>query len=422
MCSGGCTHAEQKPPVGEFVINSPQLSNPFSGMAAWSQPPTVVMDCGASSRLPALVASIRARRVVVLFDQSAADGSAALTAALDQLGASVGVERYPVKISKPVLDDVSSVASRLRRTTADLLVGIGGGSTMDLTKLAAAAARNPSLLSDPTWHGRGGLVSARLPSPAIPFVLVPTTAATGSEVNCNASISPAADALKKLIVHPSLYARIAVVDPALTVTVPPRQTAEGALEILCRLFAVYANPVSASASWFEPWIEQCAGTTVTAADLVLREAGDLEARSRLSFAATMSASVLHAGCDPNGDTLWYLQNTISSRPGVTKGQALAGLLTAFLCRATESGQLDADRSLRFWESATGDSLPSIPDGAAAIRSRLSRWGLPGGLSELGIEPGDAESLARRALESWPDAARLRSTDDLVQIFADAIAG
>lgn len=402
------------------MINSPQLSNPFSGMVAWSQPPTVVMECGASSRLPALVATARARRVVVLFDESVAARNAAVTATLDQLGASVVLQRCPVKISKPALEDVSSTASWLRRSAPDLLVGVGGGSTMDLTKLAAVAARNPGLLSDPGWQGRGGLVSARLSSAAIPFVLLPTTAATGSEVNCNASISPARDALKKLIVHPALYARMAVVDPALTATVPPEQTAEGAIEILCRLFAVYANPVSGSASLFEPWIEQCAGITVAAADRIRQEVADLEARTRLSFAATMSASVLHAGCDPNGDTLWYLQNTISSRPGVTKGRALAGLLSAFLRGATESGQLDPEKALRFWGVVSGRCLRSTTEGVAAIRSLLSRWRLPRQLSELGIECGEAEALAREAVESWPDAARLRSIENLAQIYREAL--
>lgn len=382
-------------------------ANPFGGLVAWSQPPTVVIDQGAAHRLAALCLQMGARTAAVICDEGVA-GREAVVQVLDGLGASIQVRRARDARPQPARPEVAQAATWLRRMAPDVVIAIGGGSTMDLVKLAAASAHTPPGSLDASLDGRSGVIYPRLPGSPLPLILVPTTAATGSEVNCNASILAAADSpLKKLVVHPALFARIAVVDPCLAVTVPAGQTAEGALETLCRLSAAYAHPVSAMASVLDPWIEHLAGLVPEAASAAMREPADLEARGRLAFAATMSGSLTHAGRDPHGDTLWYLQNAVSSRPGVTKGAALAALLPHFVHRyARDEGGVTGGRMHRFWGVVLRRDPGAGEDVAAALQEWLRSWGFAPGLAALGVRPEEAGALASLALDSWPQATHL----------------
>ena len=128
-----------------------------------------------------------------------------------------------------------------RRHEADLVIGFGGGSSMDVAKLVAVLARSPQPLAD--IYGIGKVSGGRLP-----LVQVPTTAGTGSEVT-NIAIVTTGATTKMGVVAPQLYADLAILDAALTLGLPPGVTAATGIDAMVHAIEAYTsrhkkNPLS----------------------------------------------------------------------------------------------------------------------------------------------------------------------------------
>jgi alcohol dehydrogenase class IV len=132
-----------------------------------------------------------------------------------------------------------------RREQCDLVIALGGGSAIDAGKAVAALLRNRGELGDYLEViGKG----QPLRHPSVPFVAVPTTAGTGSEVTRNAVLASAEHRVKVSLRSPMMLARLAVVDPELTLELPPALTASTGLDALTQLIEPYvsirANPLT----------------------------------------------------------------------------------------------------------------------------------------------------------------------------------
>lgn len=122
-----------------------------------------------------------------------------------------------------------------REGNFDLVVGFGGGSALDLAKLAAVLAKNEGDVADYL-----NLTATRsITEKGLPKILIPTTAGTGSEVTNISVLS--LDSSKDVIAHEALIADVAIVDPALTVTVPPRVTAATGVDALTHAIEAYVS-------------------------------------------------------------------------------------------------------------------------------------------------------------------------------------
>ena len=146
---------------------------------------------------------------------------------------------------EPTLDDARTAARLARDESVEVVVGIGGGSVIDLAKAAAALATNDG---DPLHYleviGRGQPLVER----PLPFVAVPTTAGAGAEVTRNAVLASPGDGVKASLRSPLMLPRLAVIDPELTLTLPPEVTAATGLDAFAQLLEPYvssrANPVT----------------------------------------------------------------------------------------------------------------------------------------------------------------------------------
>ncbi|MBL8139898.1 MAG: iron-containing alcohol dehydrogenase [Acidobacteria bacterium] len=147
--------------------------------------------------------------------------------------------------AEPTIDDARAAAGRARDARADVVIGLGGGSAIDLGKAVAALLANPG---DPLDYveviGRGQPLHA----PSVPFIAVPTTAGTGAEVTRNAVLSSVADGVKVSMRSLHMLPRLAVVDPDLTIDLPPAATASTGMDALTQLIEPYvsvrATPIS----------------------------------------------------------------------------------------------------------------------------------------------------------------------------------
>jgi alcohol dehydrogenase class IV len=139
---------------------------------------------------------------------------------------------------EPEIKTVETAMSIARQEKCDLVVGVGGGSSIDLAKAVAGLLNNEGGLRDYLEVvGRG----QKLRNPAAPLIAVPTTAGTGAEVTANAVIKDPATLQKVSLRSPFLLPRIAVVDPELTYSLPPEITAQSGLDALVHLIEAYTS-------------------------------------------------------------------------------------------------------------------------------------------------------------------------------------
>lgn len=142
---------------------------------------------------------------------------------------------------EPTADNIKNVFKQVPRDRCDLLIGIGGGSILDATKLISVMLTNDQTLENMTGIDR-------IANPGIPTVLIPTTAGTGSEVTPNAIVTFAEQQLKIGIVSRHLLPELVVLDPVLTLTVPKSVTAATGMDAFTHALESFiskkANPIS----------------------------------------------------------------------------------------------------------------------------------------------------------------------------------
>ncbi len=135
---------------------------------------------------------------------------------------------------EPTLATVDAARAACRKNACDVVVGIGGGSALDVAKAAASLARSDL----PT---REHFAGAEVPAAGLPIVAAPTTAGTGSEVTVNSVLRDPDSVQKKSIRGPALLPRAAIVDPELLQGLPPRQMACSGLDALTQAIESYTS-------------------------------------------------------------------------------------------------------------------------------------------------------------------------------------
>jgi len=196
----------------------------------------IAFGAGRSSELPGLVAEFGSRPFVCTGANP--DRFGALIQRLD------GPRTWPVA-GEPTLDDIRAGVAAAREHGADVVVGLGGGAVLDAAKLTAALAPNEGdILDYLEVIGAGRPLLAQ----PLPFLAVPTTAGTGSEVTSNGVVTSIERGVKVSLRSPSMLARVAMVDPELTVGCPPAVTASSGLDALTQclepLVSAFANPLT----------------------------------------------------------------------------------------------------------------------------------------------------------------------------------
>lgn len=152
--------------------------------------------------------------------------------------AGVAVERFTVD-TEPTISMIKQGLEQARQTGCDVIIGIGGGSALDAGKAIAALLSNPGDVMDYLETiGRG----QPLTQPAAPYIAIPTTAGTGSEVTMNAVLSSPEQRVKVSLRSPLMQPSIAIVDPALMLTIPPDVTASAGMDALTQLIEPFTTP------------------------------------------------------------------------------------------------------------------------------------------------------------------------------------
>lgn len=243
----------------------------------FEMPVRIVWGSPAAAGLTEVLDGLGARRVLVVTDPGvAATGlPAEIAAALG--GAGIDAAVHDQVSGNPTVGDVAAARARAVEHRSDALVAVGGGSAIDTAKAAAMLLANGGEYADYQWEGRP--VTRR----SLPLAAVPTTAGTGSEVSKVAVISDPAQPFKKGVASPLMFARAAVLDPLVTVGLPPQVTAATGMDAFVHALEAYTgrrtNPVSDMLALES--LRLCAAGLERAT----RDGSDLAARQSMTLAA-----------------------------------------------------------------------------------------------------------------------------------------
>ena len=352
------------------------MIDPFS----FHLPVRIRFGDGAVAALPEVLAELGAGRAVAIVEAPVA-AIPAVEAAL------TGLDVVLKDPGEPTAERVDALVERLRDRPFDALVAVGGGSALDLGKAARAA-----LSQDVAF---AGLLSGEVAvaAPAFPLVTVPTTSGTGSEVSGGAVVVDPDSGRKLGVASPLMRAQHALVDPLLTLGLPPAATMQTGADALAQaiggVIVTNGNPGSVALG-LEACAHVAAGLPAAVAD-----GSDRAARARLSLGSLMAGLAMNLS-DCGADHA--LGHALGGLRGLPHGLAV-GLVLA--------ETLDVDRracpqALDRVADALGEPPEGAGDGARsvrAVRRILAEIGFPT-CASAGIDIDDVDDLVPVALEDY----------------------
>lgn len=290
-------------------------------------------------------------------------------------------------VQEPSFADFEKLLLEARRFDPDVVVGVGGGSVLDVAKLVAAQVDNTQTLADIVGIG---LLQGRRKK----LVCLPATAGTGSEVSPNAILVDEADNQKKGIISPFLVPDLVIVDPLLTVSVPPQITAATGLDALTHCLEAYTNKFA------QPFMDMYAyeGMRLIAAHLVqaVQNGQDEVARTQVAMGSLLGGFCLgpvntagvHALSYPLGST-FHLAHGLSNA-------LLLPYVMAFNVPAAPQKYAQVALALGCDRGASDEETAAR--GIAKIRSLVQDCGIPARLREVGVPESALPQLAEDALK------------------------
>jgi alcohol dehydrogenase class IV len=292
------------------------------------------------------------------------------------------LHRYTDVPGEPTADVADRAAALARQIRPALVVGVGGGSVMDVAKLAAALVHNPGSALDYT-HLRGG----RFASPAVPTILVPTTAGTGAEASQNAVITSEG---RKAFAnnHPQLLAAGVLLDPELTHSLPPSVTAHTGLDALshCIEGLLSTNATGLTDAAAVEGIE----LIVEALPRAYRSGHDAQARAHMLLGAYLGGLALNAGMVLGHSIAYTLANRLHLPHGLSCALALPYAMAY-------NRQAAVDRLARA-ASAAGVGPDQV---IGRIQRLCADVGIPEAVRALGLERERLPELVDECLELYP---------------------
>ena len=289
-------------------------------------------------------------------------------------------------VPEPPIDTLTGLLRTVKSFNPDAVVGVGGGSTMDLAKLLAVLCSGDQKIHDVIGINKLGRRKTRL-------ILAATTSGTGSEVTPIAVLTDTKEKLKKGVVSPHLVADVTIVDPELTMDLPVQVTAATGMDAMTHCIEAYTNRFA------HPVIDEIAlqGIRLIAENLetAVFSGGNLAARTAMSLGSLygglclgpVNTAAVHALAYPLG-------GEFNIPHGVANSVLLPFVMDFNLPACTEKYAQVA--------RATGVTTKGSPDdvakeGIRKIKQLSQRCGIPSGLNPLGIPAGAIPSMAKSAM-------------------------
>jgi len=288
-----------------------------------------------------------------------------------------------------------------RKEKCDIIIALGGGSTMDAAKAIAAAVLYSGNPWDMFFHGQK---NQYFPNEALPLITVPTLAATGSEMNCGAVVTNEETKIKSFVQVPCLYPKVALVDPELTVSVPKDQTAYGVCDIITHITEGYFNGVDDTPVQ-DRFAEGAILTVLEYGPKVVENGNNLEARTQVQWASIVALNGWINSGTNGGFPVHMIEHALSAHHDVTHGAGLAVVNPAWMRFAAKTRPAKFAQFARRVMGITekfDNPLDLANVGIDKFEDFLKSIGCPTRLSELKIDDKLFEQYAKDALQIISD--------------------
>ena len=230
----------------------------------------------------------------------------------------------------PTLNSVREGVELIKKHKIDFLIGLGGGSAMDATKVMAAGALYGDDVSKMIMFSHSNVTSVP-PKVAMPTIMVPTLPATGSEMNPTAVVTEPETKRKSYVWTPCLYPKVAIMDPELTKSLPPYQTACGAFDIFAHVMEAYVNPIPNVnldlQDRMQEGVMKCVLETIPK---VFENPTDLQLRGVLMWAASIGLNGWLTSGTFGFTPMHQMGHVLSSHYGATHGATLACMMHTWM--------------------------------------------------------------------------------------------
>jgi alcohol dehydrogenase len=378
------------------------------------QPRTrLVFGTDSVARVGELAREFGARKVLLVTDPGlvAAGHAGHVRTFLEAAG--LGVTVFDQALENPTTRCVDQCVAAAKHAGVDTLIGLGGGSSMDTAKGCNFILTNGGQMQDYWGHGKAT-------RPMLPLIAIPTTSGTGSECQSYALIADEQTHQKMACGDPKAAARIAILDPVLTVSQPKRVTACTGVDAITHAVETAVtrkrNPLSLMYS------HEAFKLCVTSFPRVLKNPKDLEARGRMLLGAALAGTAIENSMLGAAHSA---ANPLTAHYNLVHGHAV-GIMLPWVVRFNAQ---DAVALQAYAELASALELARVSDGLtsaleallARLESLLNLAGIPRSLADCGVAASMIPVLADEASRQWTATFNPRTIarEDFVALYEAA---
>ena len=361
----------------------------------------IQFDFGALATLPSELDLLGVKRPLVVTDPGVKSSGI-----LDRVLATLGARPRSVFAEAPrhpALPAAERALAIYRAEGCDGIVALGGGVSIDLSKVIALLATHPAPLSQYSTDNNG---SGKITSKIAPLVAIPTTAGTGSDIGRGAGVALEEHGIKPVFASVNLIPKVSICDPELTLSLPPAMTAGTGIDALSHALEAYLSPA------INPPVDAVALDAIRRVSRHLERAvthgSDRTARWEVMMGALESGMCFWKGLGP-AHALSIPLDTLDLHHGTLVGVILP-------------------HGVRFLAPAVKDKLPALADAlgvrdvADGLEDLNRRIGLPTGLAAMGVTEAVLPQMGKDAAASFFNAALARkgTPEDYVEIMRAAM--
>ena len=354
--------------------------------ANWNYPTAIRFGSGRIAELPEACRAVGIERPLLVTDPGLASLPMVNGALARNEEAGVVTRLFSRIKPNPVGADVERGLAAYAVGRHDGVIAFGGGSALDVGKTIAFMSGQSRPLWDfedkEDWWTRADEAGIA------PVIAVPTTAGTGSEVGRAGVILDEAEGVKKIIFHPKMLPRLVILDPELTIGLPPQVTAATGMDALSHCLEAWCAP------GFHPLADGIAAEGVRLIHRWLKrayeEGGDLEARGSMMAAASMGATAFQKGLGGMHALSHPIGALVGSHHGLTNA-----VLMPYVLRFNREAIEEKIATLAAYAGIEPATFDGFLDWILALRREI---GIPATLAELGVREEQIDRIAEMAEE------------------------
>ncbi len=372
-------------------------------------PTEIVFGCGRVKEVGKIAVRYGKRALLVTVPEFPAVSELYAKVKKSLTDAGVTVEHFDGVIPNPTTDVVTAGADMAKKLGANVVIGLGGGSSMDTAKAIAVEATHPGTAWDYLHYTAGPTEKT------LPIIAISTTAGTGSQTTPCAVITKTEAKDKSAIWNKNIFPRVAIVDPEVTATMPASVTAQTGFDAFCHNFEAYlsvgTNPMA------ETLAIEAIKIIAEYLPKALTDGNDIEARSKMAWADTLGGLTnASAGVTlPHG-----LGMQVGGHcPHVTHGQSLAAIYPEFT-RYTYPAAIKKFATVgKIFNPALNEESDetSAEKSCEAIDEFLKKIGLWFGFKDLNVTKDDIRAIADcgQVLGDYKNNPRIATIDEMYDI-------